>query len=82
MSVYSNEVIARRFYGRFSIPTLSLSQEAKAVLAAIFVWAILLGVVAMHDTDYSVDTHSNTNVEDLRGELPIASENAGARQHY
>ena len=80
MSVYANATIARRFPG-FSIPRLSLSHEAKAVLAATAVWAVLLGIIAVQEPEKS-DLHSNTNIEDIRMNLPEADQNVPIRQHY
>ena len=81
MSVYSNETISRRFAGVFSAPRHSLSHEAKAVLGALAVWTVLLGIIALQDRVNS-DLHSNTNVEDLRMELPAVDRVVPMRQHY
>lgn len=84
MSVYANATIERRFSG-FSIPRPSLSQETKAVLAAAAVWAVLLGIIAAQEPKIN-DLHSNTNIEDIRMNLPEADQKVDqyvpVRQHY
>lgn len=80
MSVYANETIAHRFPG-FSAPKPKLSHEIKAVLAALGVWALVLGALAVHDVDTS-DIHTGTNFDELRFDVPEAEQFPPNRQHY
>ena len=82
MSVYSNATIAHRFKDVFSVPRSSLSHELKAVLAAVTVWAMLLGVISMHDTPENIDLHSSTNIEDIRIDAPEADQGTLRLQRY
>lgn len=57
----------------------TISQEAKAIFAGLAVWVVLLGLIAAKDAS-QVDLHWNSNVEDIRIDLPEAEQ--PKRQHY
>jgi hypothetical protein len=81
MSVYSNETISHRFAGVFSAPRLSLSNEMKAILGALAVWAVLFGIIEMQAPENG-DLHSSSNLEEIRIDLPETERAQAQRQHY